>query len=79
MRIRNTLLAIVAALLLVNLGVMFAPVVRAVPRTQYRAVRLPNTGHPDALGLHAQRILDDQSANAWEYVGAVDGVLIFKK
>jgi hypothetical protein len=79
MRIRNTLLAIVIALLLVNLGVMLSPVVRAVPKTQYKAVKLPDTGSPNALGLLTQRVLDDQSAQAWEYVGTVHDVLIFKK
>lgn len=76
MRIRNTLLAIVAVLLLLNLGVSFYSTARAVPKTQYKAVQVVFTGQD---GIRVQSVLDHQSSNGWEFVGYASGVLIFKK
>ncbi len=76
MRIRNTLLAIIAALLLVNLGVMLSPAVQAVPKAQYKAVRVRNG---PTVALNYQEVLDQQSAQGWEFVDGDGGTLIFKK
>ncbi|HXL79862.1 MAG TPA: hypothetical protein VN951_03215 [Pyrinomonadaceae bacterium] len=75
-RILNFLFAIVAALLLVNLGVMLSPAAHAIPTTQYKAVEGPRYGY-DTKGM--QQILDQQSAQGWQYVNDCTGVLIFKK
>ena len=76
-RIQNIFLAIVATLLLVNLGVMLSPAVHAIPKTQYKAVILPNRGSADATPV--QHLLDEQSAEGWQYAGSVSAYLIFKK
>ena len=39
-RILNIVLAVIAGLLLVNLGAMFASAAHAIPATQYRAIAL---------------------------------------
>lgn len=75
-RIWNILLATVATLLLINLGVMLSPVVHAIPVTQYRAVTGPQGGY-DATGV--QRVLDQQTVQGWQYIGDYTGVMIFKK
>jgi hypothetical protein len=75
-RTRNALLSVVAALLLFNLGVMLSRPVHALGKTQYKDV-LGMENVYDAVG--AQRVLDQQSAEGWEYVGAANLVLIFKK
>jgi hypothetical protein len=76
-RTRNILLAIVATLLLVNLGVRLSPAAHAVPKIQYKAVELRGSGY-DANAV--QQALDQQSAQGWEYVGDHGAsFLIFKK
>lgn len=79
-RTQNILLAIVATLLLLNLGAMLSPVAHAVPqitKPQYQAVRANmNGGHGDASAV--QQVLDQKSAQGWEYVGSTEQVLIFK-
>jgi hypothetical protein len=79
-RIRNTVLAVIAALLLLNIGVMLSaqPASRTpASRTQYRVVvlRVNNTSNPEVL----QAELNQQSAEGWQYVGDASGALIFKK
>ena len=76
-RIRNTLLTIVATLLLLNLGVMLYPAVHAIPKTQYKAVNV-SLNFEDSSRF-VQQALDQQSAQGWEYVGDAGRVLIFKK
>jgi hypothetical protein len=44
----------------------------APPPRQYKAVPINAQGY-------VQEVLDQQSAQGWEYVGSVSGVLIFKK
>lgn len=75
-RILNICLAIVASLLLVNLGVMLAPAVHAIPNKQYRAVSVDLSS---GTSPGVQRALDQQGAQGWEYVGVAGNVLIFKK
>lgn len=76
MRIKNTLLAIIAALLLLNLGVNLSSTVHALPRTQYKAVEVKQIGSAQAS---IQQTLDQESAQGWNYVGDLAGCLIFKK
>lgn len=77
-RIRNILLAIVAGLLLLNLGVMLSPAAHAIPKTQYKAIDIPPTnGRIEAISV--QRILDQQNTQGWEYAGSSGVTLIFKK
>lgn len=72
-RLRNTLLTVVALLLLFNLGVKLSPPAHAAGQRQYRAFRMGDVGQ-------AQAVLDEQSAQGWEYVGSVgQTTLIFKK
>jgi hypothetical protein len=64
-RIRNILLAIVAALLLFTLGVLFAPATQAIPQTQYKAV---SGGSADGHAYNSntvQQALDQQRAQGW--------------
>ena len=75
-RIRNILLAIVATLLLVNLGDMLSPAAHAIPKIQYKAVELGRSEY-DANAV--QQALDQQSAQGWVYVDDHGGILIFKK
>jgi hypothetical protein len=76
-RIRNILLAVIAGLLLLNLGLMLSPAAHAVPKTQYKAIwpRVNPSDNPNAI----QQTLNQQSAEGWEYVGEDGQVLIFKK
>ena len=76
-RIPSIFLAIVAALLLLNLGVMLSCSTKATTKTQYKVVlvRVNKMDNPNAV----QVALDQQSADGWEYVDTSDGVLIFKK
>jgi hypothetical protein len=76
-RIRNIFLAIVAGLLLLNLGVMLSPATHAIPKTQYKVVALQvnKFDNPNVVEL----ALNQQSAEGWVYVGEAGGVLIFKK
>jgi hypothetical protein len=75
-RIQNILLAIVSTLLLINLGVMLAPAVHAIPKTQYKAISIKFYAE-DPRPI--QQALDSQSAQGWEYVDYADGVFVFKK
>jgi len=68
---------VVAALLLLNLGVNLSPTAHAVPKKQYKAVNAKMSALYDANGV--QRALDQQSAEGWEYVGSVGLVLVFNK
>jgi hypothetical protein len=76
-RILNIVLAVIAGLLLLNLGVMLSPVAHANPKTQYRAIslRVNKSDNPAVV----QQVLNQQSAEGWAYVNTSDGVLIFKK
>jgi hypothetical protein len=81
-RIRNIVLAVIAGLLLLNLGIMLSPAVHAVPKTQYIVVRvgLSKCGPSDCFRQELQRTLDQQSAQGWVYVdGGNSDLLIFKK
>jgi len=82
-RIRNVLLAAVAALLFFSLGVLLSPPVHALGKTQYKAVgvvtEIEHRAGVPGDASHVQRVLDQQSAEGWEYVGSTDMVLIFKK
>ena len=76
-RILNIVLAVIAGLLLLNLGAMFSPVAHAIPKTQYKVVsiRVNKIENPDVV----ESALNQQSAEGWTYVGEASGVLIFKK
>ena len=76
-RILNIVLAVIAGLLLLNLGVMFSPTAHAIPTTQYRAISLPVNKSDNPYVV--QQVLNQQSAEGWAYVNTSDGVLIFKK
>ncbi|HEU4836583.1 MAG TPA: hypothetical protein VFS90_19280 [Pyrinomonadaceae bacterium] len=77
-RILNVVLAVIAGLLLVNLGVMLSPAAHAIPTTQYRTITLRVYPSQDTAVV-LQQALNQQSAGGWAYVGEVSGVLIFKK
>ena len=74
-RILNVLLAIVAGLLLLNLGCMLSPGTRAVSNIQYKTIRI---AHPDGTN-ELQLGLNQQGTEGWEYVGEYREQLIFKK
>jgi hypothetical protein len=76
-RMLNIVLAVIAGLLLLNLGVMLSPVAHALPKTQYKVVsiRANKIENPNIVEL----ALNQQSAEGWSYVGEASGVLIFKK
>ncbi len=81
-RIRNMVLAIVAGLLLLNLGCMLFPGTHAVSTIQYNVIKIelhqPNGALTDASAI--QRTLNQQGAQGWEYVGDLGATfLIFKK
>jgi hypothetical protein len=77
-RVVNRWLAVVALLLLLNLGVnAFSPSAQAQGKTQYRAVVGMMGSEVDADGV--QQILNRQSTEGWQYVGSVARVMIFKK
>jgi len=76
-RIRNVLFAIFAGLLILNLGTSLLAPAYALGKTQYKAVGSEMSRKNDANAV--QRVLDQMSAQGWEYVGSVDWVLIFKK
>ena len=78
-RTRNILLAVIAVLLFANLVVTFAPPVHAVGRAQYRAVSYPIPGTLEQAATFTQQVLDQQSAQGWEYVNSNGQVMIFKK
>lgn len=75
-RIRNVLLTLIAAILALDVAVTLAPPAHAAGKTQYKAV-----AGMDALNdaASAQRILDQMSAQGWEYAGSNSLVMIFKK
>jgi len=78
-RIRNTLLIVVALLLIFNLAATLSPSADAVGKAQYKAVAVEQPFGASA----AQTTLDAQGAQGWEYVGSYFGasgaVFIFKK
>ena len=74
-RIRNVVLAIVAGLLLLNLGCMLSPGAHAVSKIQYKTVRIAYADSTNSLELG----LNAQGADGWEYVGEYREQLIFKK
>ncbi len=77
MRIKNTLLTIIAALLLINLGALLAPIAHAIPRTQYKAVGVNLSRFDNSNAV--QQALDQQAAEGWQYAGEAGSSLIFKK
>jgi len=71
-RITNTLLAVIATLLALNLVIMLSTPAHAMGKTQYKVVSF-------SMAEGAQQALEKQSSDGWEYVGSVTGLLIFKK
>lgn len=85
---RNTLLTVVALLLGLTVGVRFSSPVHAITKTQYKVVslyHLPFGGNDPQRNAQElqfeQSILDQHSAQGWEYVGdaSMGSMLIFKK
>jgi hypothetical protein len=75
-RIRNAVLAIGAGLGLFSLGCALSPTTQAIPKTQYKAVRVMNGQN---VAGNYQQVLDQESAQGWEFVDGDGGTLIFKK
>jgi hypothetical protein len=75
-RIRNVVLSVVGGLGLFSLGCALSPTTQATPKTQYKAVRVMNG--EDIAGSY-QKVLDQESAQGWEFVDGDGGTLIFKK
>ena len=75
-RIYNMVLAIVAGLLLLNLGCMLFPGTHAVSTIQYKVMQL---GSPNAQQI--ELTLNQQGAEGWVYVDQIAGgsYIIFKK
>ena len=76
-RYRNTFLAGGILLLLVCLIVGLPSVHAAGP--EYRAVSPRWTGNQQGDAGAVQQVLDQASAQGWQYVGSANEVLIFKK
>jgi hypothetical protein len=70
-RITNSLLAIIATLLLFNLGVMLSQNAHAYGKTQYKVVEVYTNKY--------QQTFDAMVADGWEYAGSAGPILIFKK
>ncbi len=71
-RVRNVLLAIIAALLLLSVGDRLISPAHAFITKRYRCVEVMNA-------LEVQKTLDQAAAEGWEYMGSIDHVLIFKR
>ena len=59
---------------LFTLGAMPSPPAHALGKTQYKALELEIAG-----ARNVQKILDQESAQGWEYVGMILNTLVFKK
>jgi hypothetical protein len=71
--IRNIMLFAVALLLLFDLAARFSQPVHAAGKTQYKAVYFED-------GAKAvQQVLDQHSAQGWDYAGTAGTIMIFKK
>jgi hypothetical protein len=71
-RIQNVLLAIIAAVLLLNVSDRLISPAHAVVNKRYQCVEV-------TTALEVQRTMDRAVADGWEYVGSIDHVLIFKR
>ena len=69
-RLFNSLLAVVAALLILNVGLLLSAPAHALKPAQYKAIAVD--GMTEAAA--AQRSLNAESAQGWEYVGSVGTV-----
>lgn len=71
-RIRNVLLALIAALLFLNVADRFVSPAQAFATKQYRSIEVMHA-------VEVQQVLNRAAAEGWEYVGSIDHVLIFRR
>lgn len=71
-RIRDVLLALIAALLFLNTADRLISPAQAFATKQYRSIEVTQAAE-------VQQVLNRAAAEGWEYVGSIDHVLIFRR